>query len=66
MFPIMKRHRSRQAPWIILCWSVCVLLGPPAATGADWPTFRRDNQRSGITTEKLTLPLMQAWAFRAA
>ncbi|MBN2375611.1 MAG: PQQ-binding-like beta-propeller repeat protein [Sedimentisphaerales bacterium] len=27
----------------------------------DWPTFRHDNRRSGITREKLTLPLKQSW-----
>ncbi|HPA44716.1 MAG TPA: PQQ-binding-like beta-propeller repeat protein [bacterium] len=28
---------------------------------ADWPTYRHDAHRSGITDEALTLPLKQAW-----
>jgi len=31
---------------------------------ADWPTYLRDNQRSGISTDKLTLPLHVAWVYR--
>ena len=35
-------------------------------TGADWPTYAHDNQRSGITTEELSPPLNQAWVFEPA
>ena len=35
-------------------------------TGADWPTYAHDNQRSGITTEELSPPLNQAWVFAPA
>ena len=28
----------------------------------DWPTYRHDGRRSGVTKEKLTFPLQQAWA----
>ncbi|MCE5326376.1 MAG: PQQ-like beta-propeller repeat protein, partial [Planctomycetaceae bacterium] len=33
------------------------------ALAADWPTFRKDISRSGITDESLSLPLTQAWVF---
>ena len=32
----------------------------------DWPTHRRDLQRSGVSPERLQLPLTQTWAYRSA
>ncbi len=29
----------------------------------DWPTYRHDNQRSGITAESVQLPLKAAWVY---
>jgi outer membrane protein assembly factor BamB len=29
----------------------------------DWPTYQHDNRRSGVTAEKLDLPLHEAWRF---
>ena len=31
------------------------------ATAADWPTYRFDNRRSGVTPESVPLPLAPAW-----
>jgi len=31
----------------------------------DWPTYRHDNSRSGITPEKLAAPLAEAWVFQS-
>jgi len=31
----------------------------------DWPTYRHDNSRSGITQEKLAAPLAEAWVFQS-
>ncbi|MEW6233983.1 MAG: PQQ-binding-like beta-propeller repeat protein [Candidatus Omnitrophota bacterium] len=31
------------------------------ADAEDWPTYQHDNQRSGVTSEKLTLPLNAQW-----
>ncbi len=31
----------------------------------DWPTFMHDQHRSGVTGEKLELPLNEAWVFKA-
>ena len=33
------------------------------ATAADWPAYRYDNRRSGITAESLQLPLTNAWTY---
>lgn len=32
-----------------------------AAPAADWPSYRHDPQRSGVTDEQLALPLTEAW-----
>jgi outer membrane protein assembly factor BamB len=32
----------------------------------DWPTFMHDNQRSGVTSEQLRLPLSECWVFKSA
>jgi len=42
-----------------LLLSGLLLVNP--AWAAEWPTFRGDVQRSGISTESLTLPLSRAW-----
>ena len=34
------------------------------AQAEDWPTFRRDISRSGITDEDLPLPLVESWVFK--
>ncbi len=31
--------------------------------GADWPTYRNDNARSGCTSESLATPLVQDWVY---
>lgn len=41
--------------------AACLLLAGLTATGEPWPSYRHDNRRSGITSEKLTVPMRQAW-----
>ena len=36
-----------------------------AAHAGDWPTFRKDVARTGITEERLPLPLAESWVFQA-
>jgi outer membrane protein assembly factor BamB len=31
----------------------------------DWPTFNHDNHKSGVTDERLELPLKESWVFKA-
>lgn len=50
----------------VLCVLFAGLLLSCATSAADWPTFRKDAQRSGVTGEQLALPLAQAWAHRPA
>lgn len=45
----------------------CVFsLAGSGAGAADWPTYRGDSRRSGISSEKLKLPLRKAWIHKAA
>jgi outer membrane protein assembly factor BamB len=41
----------------------CLCLSAPAA---DWPTYQRDNARSGVTEESLPTPLTAVWTYQAA
>lgn len=41
------------------------LLVAPLVCAADWPTYMRDNRRSGASPEELTFPLRTAWVYRA-
>ena len=34
-----------------------------SSLAADWPTYRHDNERSGVTDEELRPPLKQCWVF---
>lgn len=38
-----------------------LIILPGVALAEDWPTFNKDNRRSGVTTEQLTFPLKEAW-----
>jgi len=42
-----------------------LLLVHAVAWGEDWPTYMHDNQRSGVTGERLPLPLREAWTHAA-
>jgi len=39
---------------------------PVPAHASDWPMYRHDAQRSGVTAEKLAFPLHPVWSVRAA
>ncbi len=53
---------ARSAP---LSAAIALLLTLNAGAG-DWPTFRGDNQRSGVTVDQLSWPLTQTWIHRPA
>ena len=43
-----------------------ILIFAPIATAADWPTYQRDNRRSGATSDELPFPLAPQWTYHAA
>ncbi len=49
----------------ILAAALALALAAAPTKGADWPTYRHDPQRSGISTEPMKAPLSQEWVFTA-
>lgn len=47
---------------IILC---LIAIIAASAQAEDWPTHLHDNQRSGVTSEQLKLPLQQEWVYNS-
>ena len=44
--------------------SICLFLSP-YLLAEDWPTWRKDNHRSGVSSEQLTdASLTQTWVFK--
>ncbi|MBI5397577.1 MAG: PQQ-binding-like beta-propeller repeat protein [Verrucomicrobia bacterium] len=41
------------------------LAAAAVAVADDWPTYRHDNARSGVTAEKLDLPLAETWVYKS-
>ncbi len=47
--------------------AIILFTAPWASINAlDWPTYRHDAQRTGITSEQLVLPLSKSWTFVSA
>ena len=55
------RRRATAASIVATLLTICAA----GSSGADWPAYRRDSQRSGVTDENLRLPLTERWAFQA-
>lgn len=52
------------AAWIVAVL-VLVPLGNAMAAADDWPTYRHDMARSGITSEEVAPPLTECWVFKS-
>ncbi len=50
--------------WPVLAMALVVLGAQVAA--AEWPTYRGDSRRRGVSGEELKLPLVEAWTHKAA
>lgn len=50
----------------VCCWILSViLLNPPFILAEDWPTYRHDVRRGGITSERLSFPLKELWIYKS-
>ena len=50
-----------------ICITVIVVVSIATANnawGEDWPSYRRDSQRSAVTSESLSFPLSAGWSFQ--
>lgn len=61
--PPSLRHLAAHALAILA--AVSILLPVEASRAGDWPMYRHDPARSGVTPERLAPPLRQAWVHRA-
>jgi len=59
----LRRVSSALAILLAIAPAVSGVSGVRAAFGADWPTYRHDNARSGITSETIKAPLSECWVF---
>ena len=59
---------ATQRSYVSWCSAIIIsaVLSIVPCRAEDWPTYEHDNRRSGVTREKLSLPLRQAWVRRSA
>ncbi len=59
-------YNLRLSNWFS-CFAGVALFSLPVSTvaGEDWPAYRHDAARSGITAEKIKPPLVQSWVFQS-
>ncbi len=56
---------KQQSVKLLLYGFLATMLVATVARAEDWPTYRHDTARSGVTSEKLDLPLVESWAFKS-
>ncbi len=59
---------GRGARFAGLAWAIGLVLVAAGGTlrAEDWPTYQHDAARSGITSEKVPVPLVESWVFQPA
>jgi outer membrane protein assembly factor BamB len=55
----------RRNKWTVIVVLLALFVGTRTTHAEDWPTWRHDPLRSGVTGEKLAPPLEQVWQFRS-
>ncbi len=60
---IMSRTMTTIRRWITPAMLCVAWLGAAWCGGGDWPTYRHDLKRSGVTTEEVKLPLSLQWHY---
>ncbi|NQT41641.1 MAG: PQQ-like beta-propeller repeat protein, partial [Planctomycetes bacterium] len=48
----------------LLSWTLVLSALHTSLPAADWPTYGGDHHQSGVTTERINVPLKEAWAVR--
>ena len=62
----MSIERPARGGWIRASWICAAILAGLPARAADWPTYRGDSHRSGVSSESLEWPLECVWTYRPA
>ena len=58
-----RRYQCASCTRVFGILLACVSFASLAARGEDWPTYRHDIARSGITSERIETPLTERWVF---
>jgi len=58
----MIQKKTKKSSTLVYFLVLGVLAGG-VALAEDWPTYQHDNNRSGITSESLPIPLREAWVW---
>jgi len=63
-----KRSRKTLATWVCVVCAWVALTWTAPVRAEDWPTYRHDNRRSGVTSEDLVFPLKphDVWVHKAS
>lgn len=61
----MSRYTGLASRGVLLGVVVAALMVSPGAAADDWPTYHRDNARSGVAESGLEFPLAAVWEYRA-
>jgi len=56
---------TRMAKFDVCVLFICAVMCNPILA-EDWPTYRHDNRRSGVTGEALRAPLRKAWVYSSS
>jgi hypothetical protein len=59
----VRRRCIHGERWLLL-GGVLVLAAIQHAQAADWPMYRHDRARSGVTAEQIEPPLVQQWVYQ--
>ena len=64
---VSDNNKSSSKGLAVIIALVCFIVSAffNVATAQDWPTYQHDNERSGITTEQLELPLEVIWQYKS-
>jgi hypothetical protein len=66
MYEILRESKAqsdRHSAYTSILSFFIVVFMYAAVNAADWPTYRHDGARSGVTSERLVPPLSQQWVF---
>jgi outer membrane protein assembly factor BamB len=64
--PKRSRRKAISAISLVRFALLALAVGVVPASAEDWPTYRKDIHRGGITSEELALPLALAWSHSTA
>jgi outer membrane protein assembly factor BamB len=64
VYVLLKPEKIFMNIRVVFCCCAGLCLLSVAAPSDDWPMYLHDTARSGVTPEKLSFPLQQAWVYR--